>query len=55
MVGLYSVAAHSSRSTSRRAGAATALIVLALLLADGGNADAVDWTGTFVTAAAAWL
>ena len=55
MVALYSVAAHSTRSTSHRAGAATAAIILGVLLADGGNADAVDWSATFVTAASAWL
>jgi signal transduction histidine kinase len=55
MVAVYSVAAHSSRSTSRRAGAATGAIILGVLVADGGNADAVDWTATFVTAASAWL
>ena len=55
MVAVYSVAAHSSRSTSRRAGAATGAIILGVLVADGGNADAVDWSATFVTAASAWL
>ena len=55
MVSLYSVAAHSSRSRSRRAAGATAAIIFAVLLADGGNADAVDWTGVFITSAAAWL
>ena len=55
MVSLYSVAAHSSRSTSRRAAVATAGIILAVLVADGGNADVVDWTAVFVTSAAAWL
>ncbi len=55
MVSLYSVAAHSSRSTSRRIARATAGIILAVLLADWGNADVVDWTEAFVTSAAAWL
>jgi signal transduction histidine kinase len=55
MVSLYSVAAHSSRSTSRRAAVATALIIVGVLLVDGGNADVVDWTGVLVTSAAAWL
>ena len=55
VVSLYSVAAHSTRSTSRRTGAATAIIIVAVLLADWGSADVVDWTGAFVTAAAAWL
>ncbi len=55
MVALYSVAAHSTRPTSRRVGAATAVIIFGVPLADGGNADVVDWSATFVTAAAAWL
>ena len=55
MVSLYSVAAHSSRSTSHRVGAATAAAILVVLLADWGSADVVDWTGAFVTSAAAWL
>ena len=55
MVSLYTVAAHSSRSTSRRAAGATAGIIFAVFLADGGNADVVDWTGVYVTSAAAWL
>jgi signal transduction histidine kinase len=55
MVSLYSVAAHSSRSTSRRAAGATAGIVFVVLLVDGGNADVVDWTGVLVTSAVAWL
>jgi signal transduction histidine kinase len=55
MVSLYSVAAHSSRTTSWRIAGATAGIILAVLLADGGNADVVDWTEAFVTSAAAWL
>jgi signal transduction histidine kinase len=55
MVSLYSVAAHSSRTTSWRIAGATAAIILAVLLTDGGNADVVDWTEAFVTSAAAWL
>ena len=55
MVSLYSVAAHSSRSTSHRVAGATAVLLVAVLLADWGSADLVDWTGAFVTSAAAWL
>jgi signal transduction histidine kinase len=55
MVSLYSVAAHSSRSTSRRAAGVTAGVIFVIFLADGGNADVVDWTGVYVTSAAAWL
>ncbi|MDQ4071058.1 MAG: sensor histidine kinase, partial [Actinomycetota bacterium] len=55
MVALYTVAAHSSRSTSRRAAIVTAVAILTVLLADWGSADVVDWTGAYVTSAAAWL
>ena len=55
MVALYSVAAHSSRSTSRRTAVMTGAALLVVLLADWGSADVVDWTGAYVTSAAAWL
>ncbi|HEX9993067.1 MAG TPA: histidine kinase [Acidimicrobiales bacterium] len=54
MVAVYSVAAHSSRRTSIRAGVATAAIVLAVLLVDRG-ADFADWTTTYLTVGTAWL
>lgn len=55
LVGIYSVAAHSSRRTSLRAGIVTALCILGVLLVDGTRSDLMDWAFVYLTAGTAWL
>ena len=55
LVAAYTVAAHTSAATARKAGLAAAVAMGAVLLVDPGGADILDWAFNFLSVGTAWL
>ena len=55
LVAIYTVAAHTSDRTSRRAALVTAVAMGVVLLVDPEDTDVLDWAFNFLSTGTAWL
>jgi signal transduction histidine kinase len=55
LIAVYTVSAHTARSTARWAGVVTAVAMGAVLLVDPEGTDVLDWAFNFLSVGTAWL